>query len=523
MIRDGRLELFHFSLALLVSTRVTAGLRVKLLVVVNNHNSLGIVEFCLGLGKLGEPVEVMVACDAKLDAAHAEYFEKNKIRRSVFHLDADVAGDGRQFSVVAGMKKIENRPKSLRDNRKSDGFLSAIRSLLVNATLSSSLFYLLRERYIFNRLRRYKKHTLEFIDEHKPDVVISISDRSHDYVEASTLWAAKQRGIKVLIPYIAQYDMDAALVYRMSQNGRPYTEFHPFRPPSIYKFISYLRLKNQLYKGLFFQAPYVLNANRRGGTLSAYPWWIGNGNSDVVCVDSRYTETKYVEHQVRSDKIVVMGHVAYDRVFSSYANRQAISQALTEKYSLASGKKLLILSLPQYAEQGYMSWDRHWDQLDSIIRAVASTNHNLLLSVHPRSDVRNYEFLEEKYKCRILQESLSDVIGAADLFLASNSTTFTWAALCGIPSIALMSPVPFLFSYLESVRQVNVSTDLGAEINNILESLAISFERDWQRLSRKEVFDGRYQERFLRLLNDARQAHVISLSRAGDGMAMSIF
>jgi len=130
-----------------------------------------------------------------------------------------------------------------------------------------------------------------------------------------------------------------------------------------------------------------------------------------------------------------------------------------------------------------------------------------LLSVHPRSDVKSYEFLEEKYKCRILREPLSDVIGAADLFLASNSTTFTWAALCGIPSIALMSPVPFLFSFLESVRQVSASADLAAAISEILESPEISFERDWQRLSRNEVFDGQYRERFFRLLDDARQTH----------------
>jgi len=506
-MRDGRLELFHFFLVSVISAQAAAGLRVKLLVVVNNHNSLGIVEFCLGLGKLGEPVEVMVACDAKLDAAHAEYFERNKIRRAVFHLDADVVGDGRRFSVVAEMKKIEGQSKSVWDNSESNAFWDATRSFLINAALSSSLFYLLRERYIFNRLRKYKKHALKFIDEYNPDVVISISDRSHDYVEASTLWAAKQRGIGVLIPYVAQYDMDAALVYRTSQNGRPYPELHPFRPPSIYKFISYLRLKNQLYKGLFFQAPYVLNANRRGGTLSSYPWWIGNGNSDVVCVDSRYTATKYAEHRVSREKIVVMGHVAYDRVFFSHANREQIRRVLSEKYFLTSGKKLLVLSLPQYAEQGYMSWDRHWSELDSIMRAVASTNHNLLLSVHPRSDVKSYEFLEEKYKCRILREPLSDVIGAADLFLASNSTTFTWAALCGIPSIALMSPVPFLFSFLESVRQVSASADLAAAISEILESPEISFERDWQRLSRNEVFDGQYRERFFRLLDDARQTH----------------
>lgn len=488
----------------------------KLLVVVNNHNSLSVVEFCLSLKKYDDSVEVMVACDAELNAAHAEFFVKNKIRRLDFHLGTNSGGNKGQFSVVAGTQRLESLSRNRQDSKRSDSLLGTVFSLLMDFALSSSLFYFLREQFIFSRLKRHKEYALEFIDKFQPDVVISISDRSHDYIEASTLWAAKQRGIKVLVPYVAQYDMDAALVYRMAPHGKPYRELRPFWPPSIYKFISYLRFKDQLYKGLFFQSPYVLNANRRSATLSAYPWWIGNGNSDVVCVDSARTARKYLAHRVRNGKIVVVGHVAYDKVFLSYANRQSIKQALIEKYSLTSDKKLLILSVPQYAEQNYMDWNQHWMEIDSIIKAVASTNNNLLLSIHPRSDVNNYAFLEEKYQCRILEEPLSDVIGAADLFLASNSTTFTWAALCGIPGIALMSPVPFLFSYLESLRPVSASSDLAAEIKNILDSPAISFERDWQELSRNEVFDGRFQERFMRLLNNTRSAHRASLSPSED-------
>ncbi|MDD5558627.1 hypothetical protein [Candidatus Methylomirabilis sp.] len=491
----------------------------KLLVVVNNHNSFSVMEFCLSLRKYDDAVEVMVACDAELNAAHVEFFAKNKIQRMVFHLGTNGGGNKRQLSVVASAKQLESQSRSRSKSQRSDNLLGTVFSLLIDFALSSSLFYFLREQFIFYRLKRHKKHALEFIDKFKPDVVISISDRSHDYIEASTLWAAKQRGIKVLVPYVAQYDMDAALVYRMAKNGKPDRELRAFWPPSLYKIISYLRFKDQLYKGLFFQSPYVLNAHRRSGTLSAYPWWIGNGNSDVVCVDSGHTARKYLEHRVRSDKIVVVGHVTYDKVFFSYANRQSIKQALMKKYSLASDKKLLILSMPQYAEQGYMDWDQHWVEIDSTIKAVVSTNNNLLLSIHPRSDVRNYASLERKYQCRILEEPLSDVIGAADLFLASNSTTFTWAALCGIPGIALMSPVPFLFSYLESLRPVSASSDLTAEITNILKSPAISFEPDWQQLSRNEVFDGKFQERFLRLLNNMRSVHRASLLPTEDSFS----
>jgi len=464
----------------------------KILVIVNNHNSIGVVDFCIDLKKLEPQVEVMVVCDSKIESTNAEFFDDKGVSREVFKLD-----NNKQSSVLAGAKELERQSKVYAINKQS------LKSKLISLMLFSSLYSLAREIFIFSRLKKYKAYALELLKKLRPDIVLSLSDRSHDYIESSVLWSARKIGIKVVLPYIAQYDVDAALQYRVDSEGSPLPELRPFWPFSVYKLLSYLSLKEQIYKGFFFQSPYILNANKRSGTLSDYPWWVGNGISDIVCVDSEYTARKYVSYKVKKDKINVVGHVSYDKVFRSACNREAIRKSLFDEYSLEKEKKLIVLSMPQYAEQGYMSWSEHWAEINLVMKEVDLFNANLLVSIHPRSDVNDYLFIQDRYNCKIIRESLSDVIGAADLFMASNSTTFVWAVLSGVPSIALMSPVPFLYAHLKSVYLIDSNFNLLELIDYVLNLSTDIFEQDWELLSKDVVFDGRFNVRFLQLLHDA--------------------
>lgn len=475
----------------------------KILVIVNNHNSIGIVDFCINLKTVEKEIDVMAVCDSNMEAANAKYFNERGIEREVVQLSKNGGNEKKRFSVVNGAKELEQKTQNCNDKEKSINPFKFIALKLVNLAFSSSLFNFAREKSICFKLKKQKINALKLLKETKPDIVLSLSDRSHDYIESSVLWAARKYGIKVLLPYVAQYDIDAALKYRVKSDGKPLPELRPFWPFSIYKTVSYLQLRDQVYKGFFFQAPYILNANKKNGTLSAYPWWVGNGISDIVCVDSEYTAKKYISHKVKGDKIVVVGHISYDKVYRSYSNREDVKSSLFEKYSLEKEKKLIVLSMPQYAEQGYISWEEHWDEINSMMKEVSLSDNNLLVSIHPRSDVNEYLFIQKKYKCRIIDEPLSDVIGTADLFLASNSTTFVWAVLCGVPSIALMSPVPFLYKHFESIRPTGSNDELSTLINDVLNSLKTSFEKDWELLNKKEVFDGRFNERFLQLIHTA--------------------
>lgn len=471
----------------------------KLLVIANNHNSFGILDLCAELQRGDPALEVDAICVPEFLAANAGHFDKRGLTPHL--LPTHTAPATRPSArMVSGVKALEDQARSPFTPNGS-GRLNHAATFMAKIIFSTSAYSFAREWRIAGRLARQQKLARALLERLKPDVVLSLSDRSHDYVEGAVLWAARSLGTPIVLPYVAQFDIDASVTYRSGADGKPLPELRPFAPFSLYKLWTYLRLRNQVYQGIFFQAPFILNAAKRCGTLSNYPWSIGNGLSDIACVDSEHTLEKYVENRVARNKIAIVGHVQFDRVFHSYKGRVSLRQRLFEKYDLIPGKAMLVLSVPQYAEQGYVPWPEHWRDIDSIIESVSKAEQNLLLSVHPRSDVSQYRYLAERYDCRILLEPLADVIGAADIFLASNSTTLVWSVLCGIPTVALKSPVRFLYEHLLSIRHVDDSTLLPSAIHDFLVGPLPNFERDWHLLSRSIVFDGRYNERFRTILH----------------------
>lgn len=478
----------------------------KILVVVNNHNSIGVIKLCLKLRELDPQVEVNAICSFQNKNIHGAFFEQNSVRCKVLDLteSPDVKDEKGKVVKRGFLKNLKEYFLRKREQQNySYGPLERLNLGITRLIVASSAFNFLRERLIFSRMKRFQQKALEYLNDEHIDIVCSLSDRSHDYVEGPVLWAAKRSGIKVVLPYIAQFEVDASLKYRCNAQGRPLPGMVPFRYPSLYKTIALFKFKKQMYKGFFFQEPFLLNAAKKCGVLSDYPWWVGNGNSDIVCVDSQYTAQKYKEHRVNDGKIAILGHVDYDTVFASAQNRQLIRETIFQQYSLDEQRKLIILSMPQYAEQGYISWEEHWKEIDELLVAIGAADLNVVVSIHPRSDRNAYAFIEQKHGFHIAERALAEIIGAADLFLASNSTTFSWAVLCGIPSIALKSPVRFLFDHLSTVIPEYDNTQLTNKIHSVMSSPSIGFDNDWALLSKDEVFDGQFNQRFLRVLQKA--------------------
>lgn len=436
-------------------------------------------------------------CTSEFAEANIHLFEKRNIEPHFLETAGELNAarmTGRYARRVKGMEQ------GLNAKSPSRGPTGWVKRLIFRHLMHSSAYAIAREWRISGKFRKKQKQALNLLGQLKTDVVLSLSDRTHDYVEGPILWASQKRGVPVVLPFVAQFDLEAAFAYRHDAESRPLPNLSLRSYLSIYKFFTYLHVKSQIYKGLFFQAPYILTAARKAGFLSSYPWWNGNGLSDVVCVDSPRTAEQFVRNRVVENKIALTGHVRYDSIYRSLSQRTALRKSLFKKYTLDDGAALLLLSVPQYAEQGYMGWDDHWLQINEIIRNASAAGENLLLSIHPRSNVQQYMYLEQRFKCRIVEEPLADIIGAADVFLASNSTTLVWSVLCGIPTVDLKSPVRCLYEDLTSITHACKSENLAGTIKDLLSSNEINYISDWRLLGRDLVFDGRYLHRFYSLL-----------------------
>jgi hypothetical protein len=198
----------------------------KIVVVVNNHNGLGMLEFCAGLKRFDPAVSVIAACSPV--TAHRD--------RAVYaRLGVPV------FTVAPGIPVKPAIPDAPPPADRAAPSVPARPPSALRRLIPRLPFYAwAREQIIHARMRALQKKVLAFFQAEKPDIVISLSDRSHDYPEATTLWAARQTGTPIVIPFISHYDIDSALVYRRLADGRMDPELRPFWPPSPYKWLAWL-------------------------------------------------------------------------------------------------------------------------------------------------------------------------------------------------------------------------------------------------------------------------------------------
>ncbi len=472
----------------------------KILAVCNNHNSLSLLDLSKRMADTRQDLEVVAVCEARLSAEverNLKDFAKSKIY--VWSLDGS-SGVGDAMTEASSSKV-----GALGQLKKWAVAALAGRGRKLGAWIKASTpGQMLAERYIAMRLERAKQISLGIIYREKPTAVFSISDRTHDYLESSLLWAARQRKVKVVLPYVAHYDKDYAVGYRKNEQGRIQKEFNPFSPINLYKIWSFFRFKSQLYMGAFFQAPYLLSAHRKSDTLSSYPWWAGNGLSDIVCVNSRHAREIFLVNRVPEEKLKLMGDVNYDMIVERNKKRKALKSEYINRYGLDPERKTIVLAAPQFVEQGLLGEKAHWESINTLMAELVGSGCNVLVSLHPRMDPREYAFIEEKFKCRIAKERLAEFLVVADVFVAQVSSTVVWAVLCGIPTVVLdhLSLNKNFYDYLKTVRVVREISLVGKAVFEACTADALDFENDWNELSKTEVFDGKTIDRYVKLLEE---------------------
>jgi len=364
---------------------------------------------------------------------------------------------------------------------------------------SNSIIEFIKLRYALNELDALHKKCGKVIDDFNPDIIIANGDR-HFGMEQAVLKIAKAKSIKVIVPYMI-FSCEAGPLKTREDN--PLYKYSPASPFITKKVVK--RYPDQVISSngsnYLFYPPSKTIALNKFGTLSSYPWYVGNGLSDVVCVDSEHSLSRYLDNKVPKEKLRLVGDMSYDTLHDAYSHKEEIKKRLIEQYGLASDKKIAMLSLPQLGEGNVVSWDRHWQEVFFLIETLRAFDVTILISLHPKMHYENYTFLEKKYNCRILKERLYEVLPIADLFVATFSSTVIWAILCGINSIV----VDFygynytVFNFLETVPIVSEKETLHKHISEFLDSKP-DYSNDWKRLSRDKVFDGKTIERYKDLL-----------------------
>lgn len=361
--------------------------------------------------------------------------------------------------------------------------------------LKTTILQLIREYRYHNYLLKKYNYFSEIIFSNNIDIIFATGDR-HLHEESSILKAARDNNVKVVLPYLTSYgEYENMLSIRKMHNLRD--------SRNIYSYYMKNKFSKYLHKDFSFYPYHIMNALYKFGALSSNPWIMGNGISDIVCLDTKSQYNKYIGYKVDKKKLKIVGDIAYDILYSFYSRKAELSNLISKKYKLLKNKKNIVISLPQYYEHDYMSSEKSLNEIDFLLSSVAETRQNILISLHPKQKLDRYIFLEGKYECKIVSERLSYIMPIADVFISASSSVSIWAVMCGIKTIT-MNFYDLAIYGAKDLNSVKLVKDKSLFVNSINELLKkeVDFTSDWKELSRDEVFDKGVIKRYLEIINE---------------------
>lgn len=276
---------------------------------------------------------------------------------------------------------------------------------------------------------------------------------------------------------------------------------------SWYQKLTFQRLSDPKYgvqthlKHFFYPAP-MLNVLVKHNLLTKNPWYIGAGICDSVLVDNVTTFQRYVDNGTPKEKIHIVGNPLYDRLYKSYNQAQTLKKKYINKYDLNPEKKTVVIAWPELSSQHVISAKDQENENVFLLQSLLKLHVNVLVSLHPKAAKVNYQFLMNAPDVHIINEELIDIIAIADLFTCTYSSTVVWAVICGIKTVVFdFYDLNYsMYDFLESISIVTNKVSLSNVWIECLDSDTIDFTKDWQQLSRNEVFDGQTIPRHLRIM-----------------------
>jgi hypothetical protein len=452
----------------------------------------------------------------QLHLANEIYNKSNENIKINFFFDKEVYTrysvyiDNFTFNIINKLPKIVKR-KSYRYNlkevvKKSLGLkqISILRKYL--NILKNTIFFT-------NRLcRQEKKYLLDLenkyiilsklVTDNKIDILLLNGDRHLGY-EPIFLKISQEYHIPSILPYLVDF----------ADKDRIFTDDVVTKKIKNNIFISEYIIKSQynlnyrIEENSYYYSHPIGNALNKFGVLTSNPYVMGCGKSDILCLNNNYYKDLYIQNGVKIDKIRVLGDISYDALYRRFVNKDNIKKEIILKYSLNSKKQIIIVGLPQLGEHKFLPWDRHWEEINFLMSSLDNLEQNILISLHPKMDKKQYEFLELKYGCKILEENLVNILPIADVYVAFYSSTVVWSILCGIKTIV----VDFyelnwtMYDFLTSIEKVCNKSDLMTVLNLALNK-EIDFTQDWKNLSKDDVFDGKTIQRYINLIESVVKA-----------------
>ncbi len=170
--------------------------------------------------------------------------------------------------------------------------------------------------------------------------------------------------------------------------------------------------------------------------ISMSPWMSGASQYTTYAMVADENEKIEIE-KISDNKVIVTGCLEEYYMMSEESEITKKKFLLSSKYRIKN-EKIIILGLPQLAEHNFTTWNIHRKNMDKLFELMNHVFGSFYVSLHPKSRKEDYEYLNKKYNFVFLEEQLSDILSAGDIYVGmSISSTILWAKRHGIPTVQL--------------------------------------------------------------------------------------
>lgn len=275
-----------------------------------------------------------------------------------------------------------------------------------------------------------KAHTI--IKNENPSVILLYADNKAEFEKFFIFWA-KKKNIKTVVAPICFSSIQGILNnptngFRIGVNDAL---------PISAKIVKRMKPKEERIVGrerIFWGQPFstIIDCFMR---VSAPNPWVSGSFADFVCTSYReeYEEISGELGEAAKGKLFLTGSVEESAILQGYCDREDLKQFLREKYKLADDSIVVVA----FSERNlYHSRENDLHNKDIIAQSMLKCYKDVLISLHPKSNVEENRFLEKHKGCHILEEPLRKVVAAADVIgYGDISSVGKWIDMLGIRKV----------------------------------------------------------------------------------------
>jgi hypothetical protein len=226
------------------------------------------------------------------------------------------------------------------------------------------------------------------------------------------------------------------------------------------------------------------------GCCSSHPHCIGFGKQNYNFLDSQ-EQLNVIQKTFKknSSNFFLNCKPLLDKIYKIKTHKEKIKKFFFNKYKFYEKKKLILVSLPNYYEHGFLSLEDQLNEIRFIINSLKSLNknYNIVYSLHPSM---NYNFYKKKFNnLTIIKDDITSIIALVDIFISACSTVSHWTSVLKIKTISL-NYFDLKFKYLNKKKYVNVVKTKSQFIDNI------------NKLKNKKLFFKNYKHNNVKMIID---------------------